>query len=79
MAIIQSLTKYKKSKLIVKELVEVNKILRSTIKALLPYNKYTPVKNILSYIVQEKVILDLHLKKQKEIFASKGLEKNNES
>lgn len=74
MGTIQNLTKYKKSKLLTKELVEVNKILRITIKALLPYNKYTPVKNILSYIVQEKIVLDLHLKKQKKIFENKGLE-----
>lgn len=58
---------YKKAKVIVEEIRELQKILALTKKSLSSYYRYVPVKIIFAEIIDNQAILNAHLKKYKEI------------
>lgn len=60
--------KTKKYKSIAKDLKALDKILYNTLLQLNTYKKYVPVKNTISSIMENKVYLNIYLKKiEKEI------------
>lgn len=60
--------KSKKYKSIAKDLKALDKILYNTLLQLNAYKKYVPVKNTISSIMENKVYLNIYLKKiEKEI------------
>lgn len=72
-----SLTKYKQSKKITKvveELTEIQKLFSLALHGFSTYKKYIPVREVLSSLNDNKVMIDLSLKKFK-----KSLESLNEN
>lgn len=69
---LSDLTKYKQAKLICKDLEEINKLLSKQLAELVPHKKYVPVKYIITSILEQKAILDLHYKKHHVILHNKG-------
>ena len=69
---IHNIVEYKKAIVIVKELEKVIKILRATEISLRSYTKYRPVQYILTTLVDEKSLLEMHLERYKIIKETKG-------
>lgn len=68
--------KYKKAKIIVKELSNLLKIIDLSIIAMKPYKKYTSVDETLLCLEDNKTILGIHLDHQKQILKNKGSVEN---
>jgi uncharacterized Fe-S cluster-containing radical SAM superfamily enzyme len=63
--------KYKQSKLIVKELTFVIKIINLTLKGLGPFKRYTSIKEIIRVLEEHKGILEVHLNSNKKTIDKK--------
>lgn len=57
--------KVKKIKRVVKDLSEIEKLMGLIIQGLGAYKKYTPVKNVISSVLDNKAITNVYLKKFK--------------
>jgi hypothetical protein len=71
---ISDFLKYKKAKIIVKDLEVLNKKLSGIYQELYPYKKYVPVRELLKTVTDSKTIISLHLKKNKTIVNNKGID-----
>jgi len=76
MSNISNLDNYKRAKVIVKELQEVIKVMSLTIRALTFFKKYKTVMETVGLLKDNKVLLEIHLAKQKRIIELKGLEED---
>lgn len=63
---IQEYKTKRKIKKVIEELTEVQKLLSITLQGFSVYKKYTPVKEILRSILDNKALVDLYLKKFKK-------------
>lgn len=70
---IYDLQKYKRAKIIVKDLQVIIPILIKSYDALKPYMKYRPVLEVLNYLSDSKLILEVHLRNEKKIIDNNGL------
>lgn len=68
--------KYKKAKLIVKELTNLLKIVDLSIKAIKPYTKYTSVGETLLCLQDNHTILSIHLEHHQQVLKNKGSVEN---
>ncbi len=73
-----NLKSYKLAKLLVKDLTFIVSIMKDYEIKLTKYQKYTPVKKLLTNTKNNRIIIEHHLRKQRAIFSSKGLETNQE-
>ncbi len=64
--------KYKQSKLIVKELTFVIKIINLALKGLNPFKRYSSIKEIIRVLDEHKLILEIHLNSNKKAIDEKG-------
>lgn len=71
---INNLHKYKKAKVIVKDLENIVKAMNLSIQALSYFGKYIPVAESISVLQCNKTLLEIHLAKQKKIVDTKGRE-----
>lgn len=71
---INDLHKYKKSKIIVKDLEKVKELFSKFIKDMMPYTKYSPVQDAFREIHNSMTWTEIHLAHQKRILDSKGTE-----
>lgn len=69
---LQEIKKIKKVGKVLEELKLAEKQLEISLKNLIPYKKYTPIRDALSNLLENKVLIVLYLKKCEEI-----LEKHN--
>ena len=71
---LHDLQKYKKAKIILKDLEEINQLLKQFIKAVgnPKYGKYVLVKDIISNLLLNRSSLDGYIKKYKQIVETKG-------
>ena len=65
------LKKYKKAKIVAKDLEQIIKILELTMQGLGKYSKYTHVAEVLAHVQQKKVILKVYLDKCKALIDKK--------
>ena len=66
--------KIRKIKRVVKELSEIERLLSLVLKGLATYKKYTPIRDILTNVLDNKALVNVYLKKYKG-----ALEKINET
>ena len=71
---ISDLKLYKQSKTIVKDIESINKVLILATSLLTKYRHYIPVKDVLATMIANKMLLDIKLKKYKNIVKNKGVE-----
>lgn len=71
------LVKYKKSKILVKDLLDLIALLEKAQKDLKPYSKYNGISDILTRIYDTRSLMLIHLNKQKKIMESKGSTDND--
>lgn len=62
----------KKARVLVKDLDNIDKLLMLSHKALFPYRKYIPCKDILENIKNNHSLVQLYLKKYKKIVEKSG-------
>lgn len=74
MSNISNLHKYKRAKVIVKDLNDIIKAMSLSIQALTFFKKYAPVMDAIHNLKDNKVLLEIHLDKQKRIVETKGEE-----
>jgi len=74
MSNINNLHSYKKAKVIVKDLEQVINAMDLSIRALVHFSKYIPVRESVSILENNKTLLEIHLNKQRKIIANKGEE-----
>lgn len=71
---ISDLKLYKQSKTIVKDIESINKVLILATSLLTKYKQYIPVKDVLATMIANKMLLDIKLRKYKNIVKNKGVE-----
>lgn len=59
--------KVKKIEKIVDDLIKIEKVISASIKIVGPYKKYTPAKNVLANLMENKALVVVHLKQCKEM------------
>lgn len=59
--------KIRKVKKVVKELGELEKLLTLVLKGLASYKKYTPVRDILQNVLENKALVNVYYKKYKDV------------
>lgn len=64
--------KYKKSKVVVKELTTLLKIIELSISGIAPFKKYTSISETLLCLQDNKTILEIHLQHHQQILKNKG-------
>lgn len=69
---IKDYTRYKKSKIIAEDLLEVVAILNNTIKQLEPYTKYKYIGTCIRMLHDSEVYLNVHLKRHVKVVEQKG-------
>lgn len=71
---ISSLTKYRRAKIIIKDLAIAIRTMNLAIDALSYFSKYIPVMETISVLQNNKTLLEIHLNKQNKILKNKGKE-----
>lgn len=71
---VNNITKFKKSKIYVKDLGQILIDLNRCIEILSKHKKYIMLQDILALMADKKVTVQSHYEQQKKIFESKGLE-----
>lgn len=71
---INNITKYKKAKILTKQLSEALANVNKSIELLEIFKKFSPVQDSLWSLKDSKQILQIHLNIQKDILDKKGLE-----
>lgn len=74
MTLINNINKYKKAKKIVPDLIKSLAEIEHAIDKLMPFKKYSPVEDVLCSLLDARVLIKAHLKKQKSIVDTKGAE-----
>lgn len=69
---VHSINEYKKSKVMVKELEKILKVLNATQSSLMSYKKYLAVQHILAVIIEFKPLLEIALEQRKIMVETKG-------
>lgn len=69
---VNDFNKYKRAKIITKELEKVLNIINLSLKGLKPFRKYTSISETLLCLEDSKSILEIHLEHQKKILENKG-------
>lgn len=69
---INDITKYKKAKLLTKDLEKLIVILKQTKKDLAPYKKYYGMSDLLINIIDSQIYFQIHLDEQRSILNCKG-------
>lgn len=64
--------KYKKSKVVVKELTTLLKIIELSISGITPFTKYNSIPETLMCLRDNKIILEVHLQHHQNIIKNKG-------
>ena len=59
--------KLRKVKRVTKELAEIERLLTVVLKGLTTYKKYTPVRNILQNVLENKTLINVYYKKYKSV------------
>lgn len=67
-----NINEYKKSKVMVKELEKVLKVINAAESSLINYRKYLPVQKILSVINEYKPFIEISLEQRKIMVETKG-------
>ena len=65
-------SKYKKSKVVVKELTTLLKIIDLSISGITPFTKYNSISETLMCLRDNKTILEVHLLHHQQILKNKG-------
>lgn len=74
MKMINNINKYKKAKKIVPDLMKSLAEIENAIDKLMPFNKYSPIQDVLQSLLDSRILIKAHLKKQKAIMDTKGAE-----
>lgn len=69
---VNDLAKYKKAKIVVRDLEQILKILGLSLKGLKPYKKYTSLSETMMALEDSRTILEVHLEHHKRILETKG-------
>jgi Fe2+ or Zn2+ uptake regulation protein len=70
---VYDLQKYKRAKLIVKDIQSILPVIIKSYESLKPYMKYRTVMDTLDVLNDSKLILEIHLKNEKKIIDNNGL------
>lgn len=60
------------SKILVKDLMSIMRIMKDYESKLILYKKYTPIQKLLNNLVENKKYIAYHLEKQQRILKNKG-------
>lgn len=74
---LQEYKKVRKIKKVVKELGELERLLTLVLKGLTPYKKYTPVRDILQNVLENKSMVNVYYKKYKDVLNNLNEDKQN--
>lgn len=76
---LSNLTNYRKAKVVSKDLSEILTITNTALKQFSPYYKYTPVKSVMSSLLENKASISLYLKHYNKVVETKGEINHNET